>query len=109
MQVNAFHGVFESERSNMQKFEIDFEYSIDILKLENDEICNTIDYNEVYKRIEYIIKSNSFKLIETLAKYIIDDVITNYKIIYCKVNIRKPNAPINGKFDCVEIEMKYNE
>ena len=83
IQLFAYHGVAPEEQKLGQKFEIDVE-----LKFQNfqtghsDDLSKTVDYSLVYD----IVKS------EFLKKKLI--------------KIRKPNAPINGQFDSVEIEIE---
>ena len=58
-----------------------------------------------YKVISEDVVNN---LIEFLANKIATTIISKYKVNNCKVVIRKPNAPIKGDFDSVEVEVMSN-
>ena len=107
MQFMATHGCSEFEKTNAQLFEVDLELDTDLSKsMETDSINSTIDYSIIYKLVEKIIVDNTFNLIEKLASSIIDQIFEQFDINKVIITIRKPNAPIDGKFDHVGVRIE---
>ena len=107
MKFRATHGCSEFEKSNSQIFEVDIELDADLSKsMEDDSINSTIDYSIVYKLVEKVVLDNTFNLIEKLASSIIDQIFEQFDINKVTITIRKPNAPINGKFDHVGVRIE---
>lgn len=106
------HGCDDQEKVKQQPFNIDIELYIDLDdSMENDYISSTVDYSAVYALVRNIVEVESFNLIERLASVIIDAIRTKFPIKGIKILIKKPNAPIDGQFDYVgvEIERSFNE
>ena len=106
IQLYGWHGVSNKEKETGQQFEIDVEViaSID-LDIESDNIMKTANYSNLYDRIILIFSENKYNLIETLANKISMSILQQFNVTACKVIIRKPNAPINGILDSVEVEV----
>ena len=101
----GFHGVMNEEKIKGQNFEIDIEVIVEGNKNYSDDIRRTINYSDLYDHVNKIFQEKKYNLIETLAKRILTSIQKKYKIKNCKVVIRKPNAPMKGKLDAVEIEV----
>lgn len=71
-----------------------------------DDINKTIDYDFVVERIRKIINSNKFKLIESLAEFIANDLLKELPINKIKVHIKKPEAIKNAEYAEVIITRK---
>ncbi len=112
MEFYAYHGALPEEQILGQKFNIDVELYCSLEKAgETDNLNDTVSYAEIYDIIKNIVQNNKFRLIERLAHCISQEILSKYKkISEILVSIRKPQAPINGKFDwmCVEIRRKNN-
>lgn len=106
MIIYAHHGAFEEERKLGQRFEVDVELGLD---LENaaraDRLDMSIDYEKVYRLIFDTVTEKKFHLIESLARYVIDRLFAVFPVESVTIRIRKPNVPINGPLDHVEVEM----
>lgn len=110
MTFYAFHGVSKSERELGQQYEIDVELSVDTKKAGNtDNIEDTINYAEVFDRVESIVEKNSFKLLETVAERISNALLKDFEISGIKVVVRKINPPVKGIIDHVEVEIERNK
>ena len=109
IQLFGCHGVSDKEKNNEQKFDIDVEVSIDLKgDIRADDINKTVDYSSIYDKVEGVFYEKKYNLIETLANQIASCMISNFSVAYCKVIVRKPDAPINGIIDTVEVEiMQY--
>ena len=102
----AYHGVTSEEKSQGQIFEVDIEVGINLRDTANsDSLKASIDYSILYDIVKNEILKNKYNLIEYLAEKISSKVLSLNKVLFVTIRIRKPNAPINGEFDSVEIEI----
>lgn len=101
----ANHGVFDEEVTLGQRFYVDVELRVNALQgLENDDIGSTIDYGEVFASIEQIVSGQRRFLIEALALDIAKALCGRFdQVEAANVAIRKPNVPIRGVLDHVEV------
>lgn len=107
MKVYAYHGVLNVEKINGQFFifSIEMKINIDLNNL-NDDIENTINYKEIYENVIDFNKYNRFNLIETLAYNIAKMLLNLYKHIdKIRIQVKKPNAPIDGNFDYISAQL----
>ena len=109
IQLFGLHGVADKEKRTGQQFEIDIEAYADLQSaIDTDNINNTTDYSALYDRVVNVFSSKRYNLIETLASKIASVLIEDFHLLSCKVIIRKPDAPINGILDTVEIEIIHH-
>ena len=95
IQLYGYHGVSDMEKNTGQEFELDVEISPSCNTPISDNIENTIDYSILHKEVVKIFTESKYNLIEYLAKRIVDELTKKFKVSFCKVVIRKPNAPIS--------------
>jgi len=107
MSFYGYHGVSKMERKSGQKFYIDIEMSADLSRAgKTDKLSDTIDYPSVYALIEKIQSKKKYHLMEALAESILQNLFKDFKKIKeILVRIRKPQAPVGGVMDYVEIEI----
>ena len=105
----ARHGLFSEEEALGQRFLVDAVLWVEGMEaLENDSIDGTVDYGAAYKVIERIIMGKRRYLIESLALEVATAVCTEFEPVQrAEVTIRKPNAPVNGVLDHVEVTVAY--
>jgi len=107
MVFYGYHGVHESEKTLGGKFEVDLELYKDLSEAgQSDNLKDTLDYEKIYKTVNNCTKNNKFYLIEKLAERIAKSVLRKYKTDKVIVRVRKPNAPVKGVLDTVEVELK---
>ena len=110
MQFYGFHGVNESEKKLGGRFEVDVELNLSLnSSCFSDDLEYTIDYESVYKIVESCVKRDKFYLIEALANSIAKDILNNHELESILVRVRKPNAPLNGVLDTVEVEIERKQ
>ena len=110
MQFYGFHGVDESEKKLGGRFEVDVELNLSLnSSCFSDDLEDTIDYESVYKIVESCVKRDKFYLIEALANSIAKDILNNHDLESILVRVRKPNAPLNGVLDTVEVEIERKQ
>lgn len=101
----ARHGVHDEEERLGQRFYVDAELTVDPGDaLEADRIEDTVDYGVAFEVIEKIVTGERRALIESLALTIARGLIVRYpQIVGAAITVRKPNAPVAGVLDHVEV------
>lgn len=107
MEFWGFHGVLHEEKLMGQPFVVDITLWLDLEKAgSSDNLHETVHYGELYDRIKYIVEQKRFDLIEALAKNIVDEVLKEKRVTKTLVRVKKPQAPIKGKFNYMAVEME---
>jgi len=103
----AHHGYYKAERELGQKFEIDIEVSCDLKNSAiNDDLSKTIDYSKIYSIAKDTFEHYKFKLIETVAQKMADEILKQNGVLKVLIKVRKPHVPMNGLLDYVEVEIE---
>jgi dihydroneopterin aldolase len=106
----AHHGFYRAERELGQKFEIDIEVGCNLRpSAESDDLDKTIDYSKIYTIAKETFEHNKFKLLETVAERMADQILKVTGIQMVIIRVRKPHVPMNGLLDSVEIEITRNK
>lgn len=106
MLFYGYHGVFEAERELGQKFEVDVELHLDLRTAAlTDDIESTLNYVEVYTMVKEIVEEREFRLIETLAENIAQQILSAFDVKEVVVRVRKPSVAMGGPVGCVEVEI----
>jgi dihydroneopterin aldolase/2-amino-4-hydroxy-6-hydroxymethyldihydropteridine diphosphokinase len=111
LEVFAYHGVFEDETKNGQKFYINAELKLETRKQDvtTDDLNCTVNYAEVCQFMTKFMKENTCKLIEKIAELLCREILIRYPLINEVVlEIRKPEAPIGLPFESVSVERKLS-
>lgn len=105
----ARHGVYDQEEFLGQRFYVDAVLQVDPGDaLENDEIEGTVDYGAAFQAIEAIITGKRRYLIEALALEIAKALSVRFpQITRAEITVRKPNAPVPGVLDYVEVRVVH--
>ena len=105
----ARHGVYNEEETLGQRFFVDAVLNVDAgTALEEDEIEGTVDYGTAFKVIEKIITGKRRFLIEALALEVARAICHEFPMVRgAEVTIRKPNAPVQGVLDHVEVTVAH--
>lgn len=108
MRFLGRHGVTLEERMEPQPFEVDVVIWADLTDaVATDELATTIDYSAVFDRVGEVVQGESFRLIEALAGAIIEVVLeTQPRVASIEVRVRKPEAPLPGTFETVEVVLR---
>lgn len=103
----AHHGYYQAERELGQKFEVDMELDLDFGKaILSDDLKDTVNFEKVYQKVHYLFSSYKFTLLETLADRIASEILSSFPINKVLIRVRKPNVPLNGFMDNVEVELQ---
>lgn len=106
----ARHGVFNEEETLGQRFFVDAVLDVDGGEALNaDEIEGTVDYGTAFQVIESVITGKRRFLIEALALETAKALCKEFPMIEnAEITIRKPNAPVQGVLDHVEVTINHN-
>ena len=76
--------------------------------LESDSIDDTVNYGVAFTVIEEIVTGKRRYLIEALALDIAKGLCSRFpQIQRAKITIRKPNAPVPGVLDYVQVSVEH--
>ena len=113
LEVFGNHGVFPEENKLGQKFVISCTMDVDTRKAgKTDCLEESVDYGMISHLINKIVKEHTFKLIETLAETIAEEILCASPMIKgVEVEVKKPWAPVGLplKEASVKIERKWHE
>ena len=106
MEFYAFHGHFREEQIVGNKFLIDLEIETDLEKAAgSDRLEDATDYIVACRSVKEEMEKKS-KLLENIAKRILDSLFLNLKNIKrATVKIRKMNPPVGAKVGSVSVIM----
>lgn len=106
MVFYGYHGVVEQEKVLGGKYEVDVEFEFDMTSaIKTDHLRDTISYEEIYQLVQDVVTRSKFHLIEALAGKLLRVIFNTYPVDLVLVRIRKPNAPVKGVLDTVEVEI----
>jgi len=95
-------GIHDWEQRILQQLLIDIHIPIDIANC-NNQLSNTIDYDQLCQRVTTFVESNTFSLIETVAEKVVQLIKDEFQVKQLTVSISKPHAIKNAKNICVTI------
>ena len=105
----ARHGVHEEEERLGQRFYVDAVLTVDPGDaLEADSIDGTVNYGVAFTEIERIVTGKRRYLIEALALDVTKTLAARFpQIVKSEITVRKPNAPVPGVLDHVEVTIVW--
>ncbi|MDO4187837.1 MAG: 2-amino-4-hydroxy-6-hydroxymethyldihydropteridine diphosphokinase [Lachnospiraceae bacterium] len=108
LEVFSRHGVFENGGSLGQKYAIDVRLYIDTrIAGVTDDIDNSVDYAKVCHFINAFMKGHDFKLIETSAERLAEDILIEYPAISnVHLTVKKPWAPVGLPIEEVNVTIE---
>ena len=109
MRFQARHGVLAHEKTEAQPFEVDLVLHADLREAgRSDSLERTVDYAALFDLVQAIVTGPSFDLIEALGDAVARAVLaaTDPGLVDAvEVRVRKPQAPIDGALDTVEVAL----
>lgn len=102
------HGVGDDERSHSQPFAVDLAVDLDVARpAASDRLAEAVDYTALQALAVRTVGATSFHLLETLAATIGRAVLGEWpQVSGVEVAIRKPEAPMPGPVDSVEVRVR---
>lgn len=108
LEIFANHGVFLEENALGQKFLVCADLYVDARKAgQTDNLSDSVNYGEVCRLIDRVMKENTFKLIERAAETVARVVLDEFPLVQgLRVEVKKPWAPIGLPVGCVSVEIE---
>lgn len=105
----ARHGVHDEEEFLGQRFFVDAELDVESENaIVDDSIDDTVNYGIAFSVIEEIVTGKRRYLIEALAFDVARELCARFpQIRRAKITLRKPNAPIAGVLDYVQVSVEH--
>lgn len=105
----ARHGVHDEEERLGQRFYVDAVLTVEPGRtLRDDVLEGTVDYGAAFRVIEEIITGQRRFLIESLAMEVAQVLTERFKeVVRAEITVRKPNAPVPGVLDHVEVTVAW--
>ncbi len=104
------HGVYTEEKKEEQLFLVDVELMLEDAKELQDSLEETINYETIIQLIIDLVKKESFNLIETLAKKLLEDVeqlVNETSVIKVikriSVTVHKPETLLNQTTEDISV------
>ncbi len=96
LEIFSNHGVLKEENVLGQKFLISADIYLDTGKAgRSDDLSYSVNYAEICHTVKHIMESNTFRLIETAAEKICENLLREYCLIKkISLEVKKPWAPI---------------
>ena len=95
LSVSTKIGVHVWEQQINQKLLIDITIPADFSACQ-DDLANTIDYDDLCRKVTHHVESKSFQLIESVANEITQFIQQEFKIKKLTVSVSKPHAVKNA-------------
>lgn len=107
LRFKGCHGVLDYEKKQAQEFIIDLDLYLGLKKAGiTDDINNTVDYAQVFRRVQKIVQEGSYNLIESLAEKIADILLQEFPLEAVEITVYKPQAPVEGEFDYFAVKVE---
>ena len=103
----GYHGVFDDERANGQRFVVDVSIGLDLSDAaKDDELARTVDYGDLAEGVHDVLASEPHNLIETVARRVVDLCLTYEPVQWARATVHKPMAPISVAFTDVSVTLE---
>ncbi|MBR2821383.1 MAG: 2-amino-4-hydroxy-6-hydroxymethyldihydropteridine diphosphokinase [Clostridiales bacterium] len=110
MEFEGHTGCFDFEKKDGQKFIVSLDLFVDRIRgCYTDDLADTVDYSKIYEVTKETVTGDDGNLIERLAQKIADAVLeADKRILKVRVNVSKPEAPVKGIFETMEVTIERN-
>jgi len=106
LEFFAYHGYYDEERKVGNNFRCDVSVELKSFDSLDDNIYDTVNYEDAYAIIETEMKQTR-KLLETVAYHIIQKIQALHNVTAARVKIHKLAPPIKGKVERAVVEMRF--
>ncbi len=108
VELFGYIGVLADEKRNGQTFYIDVELGVDLRSAgRSDILAQTVNYAEVFALAEQLMDEARCDLIESYAEQLSEEIFSYFDLVQkTKITVRKPEAPIDGKFRSAGITIR---
>lgn len=105
----AYHGFYPIEQVLGSEFIVTIETGFKVIDNGNDELSQTVDYEQLYAIAENEMK-NTRKLIETVAHAILHQIQHRFlNVNNIRISIRKMHPPMQGEVGSSAVELTFSK
>lgn len=94
LRLHGYHGVNEEERRAGQTFLFDLWLDL-ATPPQADEIEQTADYRLIAAAVREVSDGTKFRLLETLAAAVADELVARFPLAHARVRVRKPEVKLD--------------
>ena len=87
------HGVEDDERRRGQRFL--FDVWLDVVEPAGDRIEDAVDYRKVAACVREVSDGDRFRLLESLAAAIAEQLVSRFPVQRARVRVRKPDVELD--------------
>jgi dihydroneopterin aldolase len=104
----AFHGVYENERREGQKFSVDLVLDVDLYPAGvSDDLKDSVDYSLIAKVAHEELVGDPCNLIEAVAERIAGRILKEFEGIQgISVKVHKPDADVGIALNDIAVEIE---
>lgn len=100
IELHAFHGVLEHERTEGQRFLVDLELDLaDETAAATDRIEDAVDYRDVVATVVAVSEGRAYHLLEAFASALADALVERFPLARARVRVRKPDVALARSVD----------
>ncbi|MEZ5145078.1 MAG: dihydroneopterin aldolase [Acidimicrobiales bacterium] len=100
-------GALPEEQARPQPLEVDLDLEADLTAAgASDDLADTVDYAAVAARIEQVVTTERFTLLERLAQRLCDVVLDDDRVLAVTVAVRKLRPPIPQQADSTGVRIR---
>jgi dihydroneopterin aldolase len=109
LELWGYHGVFDHEKRDGQRFIIDVDIELHTAGAAgSDDVAHTLNYAELLDAIEAVVTGEPVDLIETLASRVLETVWQFRQAMAATVTVHKPGAPVSQQVEDIAITVTRN-
>ncbi len=106
IQFYGYHGVPDAEQETGHRYEVDLDLETDVTQAAADNVAQTVDYGAVAREVLALGTSRQFRLIETLATRIAEQILASQpRVEAVTVRVKKLLPPIPGVVEYAGVEI----
>ena len=106
----AYLGVPPQERENPQEILIDVVLSLNLEQaVHSDEVTSTVDYVGIVEKVKETLEERRYCLLESVAVDLCRSILTDTKIKFVQVKVRKFPEVLREEVRYVEVEMTRSQ
>jgi dihydroneopterin aldolase len=102
IELRGFHGVLAEERHAGQRFL--FDVRLEIAEPAEDRVEATADYREIVAAVQEISDAQSYRLLESLAAAVAEELKRRFAAQRVRVRVRKPDVHLDVEHVAATVE-----
>ena len=93
LRLSAILGVYDEERHAEREIIVNVRVEYDpSVAIRTDALEDALDYKQIRNRIVSVVSGTRFRLIETLANGIVEELVKDPRILKLRLEVDKPKA-----------------